>query len=423
MNLPLTQYGGLLGAYLKPQRSGVALLAALVLGSIGLQLLNPQIIRYFIDTAQSGGAQRDLLIAAVVFLAIGLIQRAAALVAVYLGERVGWTATNALRADLARHCLRLDMSFHKQRSPGELIERIDGDVTALANFFSQLAVRVAGNTLLIVAVLLLLLREDWRVGLGLAAYTGVTLLALGALQRLGVARWEAERQASAEQFGFLEERLAGTEDIRASGAEAHVLNRLYLLMHDLLEKYRAARMVSNLTYVSTNFLLVVGYALGLALGAYLYTRGEVSLGTAYLIVAYIGMLTGPLENIREQVQDLQRAGASIGRVQELFRIQPRVREHPRAKLPDSPLAVEFAGVSFGYDDQQGMEDGGWRIEEHDPPSPILHPPSSDLVLHDVSFHLASGRVLGLLGRTGSGKTTLTRLLFRLYDPVANIRVA
>jgi ATP-binding cassette, subfamily B, bacterial len=411
MNLPLTQYGGLLGAYLKPQRSGVVLLAALVLGSIGLQLLNPQIIRYFIDTAQSGGAQRDLLIAAVVFLAIGLIQRAAALVAVYLGERVGWTATNALRADLARHCLRLDMSFHKQRSPGELIERIDGDVTALANFFSQLAVRVAGNTLLIVAVLLLLLREDWRVGLGLAAYTGVTLLALGALQRLGVARWEAERQASAEQFGFLEERLAGTEDIRASGAEAHVLNRLYLLMHDLLEKYRAARMVSNLTYVSTNFLLVVGYALGLALGAYLYTRGEVSLGTAYLIVAYIGMLTGPLENIREQVQDLQRAGASIERVQELFRIQPRVREHPRAALPDSPLAVEFAGVSFGYDDQQ-------RIEEHDSQSSILYPPSSDLVLHDVSFHLAPGRVLGLLGRTGSGKTTLTRLLFRLYDPVA-----
>ncbi len=76
MNLPLTQYRGLLGVYLKPQRNGVVLLAVLVLGSIGLQLLNPQIIRYFIDTAQSGGAQRELLIAALVFLAIGLIQRA-----------------------------------------------------------------------------------------------------------------------------------------------------------------------------------------------------------------------------------------------------------------------------------------------------------------------------------------------------------
>jgi ABC-type multidrug transport system fused ATPase/permease subunit len=225
-----------------------------------------------------------------------------------------------------------------------------------------------------------------------------------------------------------------------------------LLMHDLLEKYRAARMVSNLTYVSTNFLLVVGYALGLALGAYLYTRGEVSLGTAYLIVAYIGMLTGPLENIREQVQDLQRAGASIERVQELFRIQPRVREHPRAMLPDSPLAVEFAGVSFGYDDERPpttdhrpkAEDRGSGIEDRklttdnrtgvqlnapttDNRTGVqLNAPTTDnrqlttdsMVLHDVSFHLAPGRVLGLLGRTGSGKTTLTRLLFRLYDPVA-----
>ncbi|MFL5801126.1 MAG: ABC transporter ATP-binding protein [Roseiflexaceae bacterium] len=421
MNLPLTQYGGLLGAYLKPQRSRVVLLAGLLLGGIGLQLLNPQIIRYFIDTAQSSGAQSALLAAALIFFAVGLAQRAAALAAVYLGERVGWTATNALRADLARHCLRLDMSFHKQRTPGELIERIDGDVTALANFFAQLVVRVAGNALLILAVLLLLLREDWRVGLGLAAYTGVTLLALGALQRLGVTRWEAERQASAEQYGFLEERMAGVEDIRAAGAEAHVLGRLYALMRDLLEKYRAARLVSNLTYISANFLVVVGYALGLALGAYLYTRGEVSLGTAYLIVAYIGMLAGPLESIREQIQDLQRASASIERVEELFHIQPRVRENPRATLPDGPLAVAFDGVSFGYNDsgtrneERGTRNGAAASGES---SFIAHRSSFDLVLHDVSFDLAPGHVLGLLGRTGSGKTTLTRLLFRLYDPVA-----
>ncbi len=229
-----------------------------------------------------------------------------------------------------------------------------------------------------------------------------------------MARWEAERQASAEQFGFLEERLAGTEDIRASGAEEHVLNRLYVLMRDLLEKYRAARMASNLTYISTNFLLVVGYALGLALGAYLYTRGEVSLGTAYLIVAYIGMLTGPLENIREQVQDLQRASASIERVEELFRIQPRVREQPRVALPDGPLAVEFAGVSFDYQEGPLSVVSGQLPEATD--SGQLT--TDTLVLQNITFRLAPGRVLGLLGRTGSGKTTLTRLIFRLYDPVA-----
>src|SRR5215211_7441201 len=141
-------YTQLLSAYLGPQRRRVALLAVLLLGSIGLQLLNPQIIRFFIDTSQgpesTPGPQQTLLAAALLFLGIALAQRVAGVATTYVGENVGWQATNALRADLTLHCLRLDMQFHQRRTPGELIERIDGDVTALANFFSQFVVRVLG---------------------------------------------------------------------------------------------------------------------------------------------------------------------------------------------------------------------------------------------------------------------------------------
>ncbi|MGH2593965.1 MAG: ABC transporter transmembrane domain-containing protein, partial [Anaerolineae bacterium] len=126
MNIPLKQYGQLLARYLKPQRPQVALLAALLFGSIGLQLVNPQVIRYFIDTAHSGGAQPTLLLAAGLFIAFSVAQRGVALGADTLAQTVGWRATNALRKDLMRHCLRLDMSFHKTHTPGELIERIDG---------------------------------------------------------------------------------------------------------------------------------------------------------------------------------------------------------------------------------------------------------------------------------------------------------
>ncbi len=426
MNLPLQDYRGLLGTYLKPQRRRVGLLAALLLGSIGLQLLNPQIIRYFIDTVQAGGPQQGLVLAAVAFIAIGLAQRAAALASIYVGEHLGWAATNALRADLARHCLRLDMSFHKRHTPGELIERIDGDVTALANFFSQFVIRIAGNGLLIGAVLLLLFREDWRAGAGLALYTIVTFAALGAVQNLAVARWAAERQASAEQFGFLEERISGTEDIRASGAEPYVLHRLYRLMGELLRKNRSARLASNLTYVITNFMLATGYALGLGLGAYLYSQGAVSIGGAYLIVYYIGMLSGPLENIRQQIEDLQQATASIGRVQELFRLRPQVQETRRATLPVGALAVAFRGVSFEYDDrppttknkEQRTKNKEQRTEGQRTTNnePLTTDNGLRTILHDISFGLEPGKLLGLLGRTGSGKTTLTRLIFRLYDP-------
>jgi ATP-binding cassette, subfamily B, bacterial len=396
LHIPLRAYWSLLITYLKPQRRRVILLAALLCGSIGLQLANPQVVRYFIDTAMRsplGAAQRALVGAALLFIAVALVQRVVAFAAVYVGQNVGWIATNALRADLTHHCLRLDMSFHKQRTPGELIERIDGDVTVLANFFSQLVVQVLGNALLVLGILALLFRVDYRVGLGLTLYAAVTFLALGAIQHISVARWAESRQASAEGFGYLEERITGAEDIRANGAEAYVLARLAPLTRAMLEKKRSAELLSNLTFVTSNFLFVTGYALGLGVGAYLYTQHQITIGTAYLIVFYIGMVSGPLENIRKQAQDLQRATASIARVRELFRITPEVLEAPRAPLPASNLAVEFQGVSFSYDE-------------------------GDSVLRDVSFQLESGQVLGLLGRTGSGKTTLSRLLFRLYDPTA-----
>lgn len=397
-SLPLADYRGLLATYLRPLRARMFLLALLLLGSIGLQLLNPQIIRYFIDTAQAGGATEALLLAAAGFIGLGLGARAVALATGYLSLQVGWTATNALRADLALHCLQLDMSFHKTHTPGELIERIDGDVSALASFFAEFVVRVVGNTILILAVLLLLFREDWRAGIALVGYTGLTLGALAALQNLGVRSWAASRQAWADMLGYVEERLAGTEDIRGIGAEAYTLHGLHGLLRTMLYKVRGARMAAALSFVITNFLFIVGYGMGLALGAYLYSQGAVSVGSAFLIVYYIGMLTAPLEELRDQAQGLQQATAGIVRIRELFRRAPTVRQTGQAALPSGPLGVTFDHLSFGYNDRPADAGPG------------------DLVLHALTLTLPPGRVLGVLGRTGSGKTTLTRLLFRLYDP-------
>lgn len=393
MRVQMKRYWRLLVTYLRPQWLSVVLLTVLLLASIGLQLLSPQVIRYFIDTTQAGGQGQTLLFAALLFIAIALIQRTVAFCATYVAENVGWTATNALRADLALHCLLLDMSFHKKYTPGELIERIDGDVNSLANFFSQFTLQVLGNALLIVGILLLLFREDWRIGVVLTAYSIITLLALALLQRVAVTKWAIERQADAEHYGFLEEHITGTEDIRAIGAEVYVTHRLYRLMRRILELYRAARLLSNLTYISTRFLFVIGYIIGLGLAVYLYSQHQATIGTAYLIVYYISTLSIPLENVQQQVADLQEATASIERVEELLQLRPQVQEQAKATLSTGKISAEFQDVSFSYEPQQ-------------------------MVLHNVSFHLPAGKVLGILGRTGSGKTTMARLLFRLYDPTS-----
>src|SRR5919109_490122 len=164
MRVPLAQYGRLLVRYARPQWPRALLLAALLVATTGLQLASPQLLRAFIDQATSGLPLAALTGTALLFLAAGVANQVLAAAATYISADVGWRTTNRLRSDLARHCLALDMPFHNARSPGELIDRVDGDVNALSNFFAQFVIRVLGSMLLLAGVLALLFREDWRAG-------------------------------------------------------------------------------------------------------------------------------------------------------------------------------------------------------------------------------------------------------------------
>src|SRR4051812_10194727 len=243
------EWGELWQAFgLRPQRRQVGALALLLLGSTGLQLLNPQVMRRFVDSAMSGAPDRVLALAAGLFLLIALIQQAASVGATYLSEKIGWTATNALRAALLRHCLGLDPSFHKKHTPGALIERIDGDATALAGFFSRLVIQVAGNFLLLLGVLVVLWVIDWRVGLLMTGAAGLVLLALNRIQALASPLWKGARAQSAELYGFIEERLSGREDIRSSGAEAYTVRRLCERLGEQFRVEHRARLTGWFTW-------------------------------------------------------------------------------------------------------------------------------------------------------------------------------
>jgi ABC-type multidrug transport system fused ATPase/permease subunit len=157
MNSSRKGYRGFLVEYLRPQSRRVALLALLLLGGIGLQLANPQILKSFIDTAVAGGEQGTLFGVALLFLGVALLGQLVSVAETYIAENIGLTATNRLRGALALHCLRLDPSFHNTHSPGELIERVDGDVATLGSFFSRFVIHMLGNAILLVGILALLL--------------------------------------------------------------------------------------------------------------------------------------------------------------------------------------------------------------------------------------------------------------------------
>ena len=432
------EYASFLVRYLKPRLVLVIVLAVTLLVSIGLQLVNPQILRSFIDAAMAGSAINLLTRMALTFIAIAIGQQLIGVLVVYITENLGWATTNDLRLELARYCLGLDMSFHTAHTPGEMIERIDGDVMALSNFFSQFIQQVFGNLLLVIGILLVLLIENWRISLPLAVFVALTIGVLLRLANISVNSWEEERKASADLYGFLEERLSGTEDIRSNNAKNYVLDRFYRLTRSLMRKTIRAGLKLNILLNTTWTLFAVGTAIAYLVTASLFYSQAITLGTVYMVIYYTGMLFWPLERITQQMQDLQRAGASLVRIIGIQRIQGKIPgEHqfglpPVALLNPGPLAVEISDLTFSYNDSAAGP-GSFNpadIATGDVASAAFasagfhktmqkeaaQQQAKETVLHDISFRLEPGRVIGLLGRTGSGKTTLTRLLFRLYDP-------
>ena len=390
MSVRLRQYVDLLVRYLRPQAGMVAAVGALLFTGIGLQLVNPQIVRYFIDEALAGSPVSRLVAAAALFTVIAVVQQIVNVLAAYASGRVGWTATNALRADLGKHCLSLDMSFHNDRTPGEMIERIDGDANELGGFFSTFVINLLGNALLLAGILALLFREDWRAGLALTAFTAVILMVLARMRHLSVAHSKAERDASTDTFGFIEERLSGREDIWANKAKPYVDRRFRELMRAWFRADLRAGLMTGIVFNTNGFMFRVGSAISLAVGAYLFLNDLATIGTVYLIFHYTSFIGTPVQSMTRQLNNLQRATASLVRIYELFQNRRTVLDGEGSLAVAEP-SLRFEEVSFGYE-------------------------VSEPVLKDVNFDIRPGRVLGVVGRTGSGKTTLARLLVRLYDP-------
>ena len=410
------EYWSLLRQYLSPMKFRLLLLAVFMTLGNFLPLITPQILRFFIDTATDNlEASRDILrrfllplsewigsdpliTAAFFFIAVSIAGQLIRFINSYLSQDIGWRATNQMRGDLAQHCLTLDMTFHQQKTPGEMVERVDGDTTTLATFFSALILDVAGGLIRLGLILILVAREDWRIGIAMTAFTAVAMLVFNLTRSVAVPIYAAEREGYAKMFGFIEERIGGIEDIRTNGGVPYTMNRFFKVVQEVFKLNLRSDIIGECLRSLTGGLFALGYALAMGVCIWLYQNSIFTLGAIVLVFDYMRQLQFPLHTISRQINELQRATAGMKRIEQLYQTQSSLKDGSKSpsSLPAEniqPIAipdVAFDQVTFGY------------VEE-------------EMVLKNLSFELGKGKVLGLLGRTGSGKTTITRLLFRLYD--------
>lgn len=400
MRIPFGRYWKLLARYLRPHRRALVLLAALVYAGVGARLLTPWIAAEFLDTVTASTASttaslRPLVLLAIAFCATGIADQALSVVATRIGAGISWQATNDLRTDLVAHCLRFDEEFHHRNGPGTMVERIDGDVRQLNNFFSHFSLRLLANLSLVAGILGVTLWVDWRLGLVFVAFAAGALWTFGRIRGHAAPRWDQARQASADLYGEVEERFGGLPDIRANGAGGYVERRFATALRRMIRRERQATAVSATIGAATNLTMVLGGILLLATAVLLYRASAISIGTVFAMSMYVALINGPLRQILRELDDLQQATAGINRVQALLDTTPSVDSGPGADLGTGAPHIRFDHVSFGYPAGAGRQ-----------------------ALSDLSFDLPPGEVLGLVGRTGAGKSTIARLLLRFYDPDA-----
>jgi ABC-type multidrug transport system fused ATPase/permease subunit len=362
-----------------------------VAGGAAASLAGPIVLSEYInDIGRPLSAQ--ITIAAILYLITASALPVLSVGESWLATLVAWRSTNQLRLELFRHCLEQDLDLLERQPPGALITRIDGDVDMLAEFLSTFVVRLVTSALVLAGVLVVMARIDWRLGALMAAFIVLCAVALQAPRRPSQRLWHAHRRASAEEFGTAEELLGGTDDVRSNGATIWAIETYVRRGWATYTAGRRAQFLANSSFAGAQVLYGWATAACLVVATWLFDRHALTVGTVYLVFAYASAIQTPLQAVSRQLQLLQTAGAALARTRELLAERPRVTwpEVARA-MPEGPVEIRVEGVAYRY-------------------------PDSAETLREVSFRVAPGRRLGVVGRTGSGKTTLARLLLRFQDP-------
>jgi ABC-type multidrug transport system fused ATPase/permease subunit len=375
---------------LRPRAGRWAALGLLVATSSGLLLAGPLVVRRIVDRATAGADVSELQLLAVGFLAVVVTVQLLEILVVRAATTTAWRTTNDLRLQMASHVLGLDHEFHRRHTPGELIQRVDGDVTSVSELLGRVVPKALGMFVLVAGMVVVVAVIDWRIGLGVLAYVVAALVLVVVLRERAVAESAEELSSLARLYGGIEERLNAAEDLRSNGAGDHAMWRFVEESADSLETSVRRESAFLGMWWAVRGVVVGGVVLALVGGAVLVGRDVMSLGTAFLLFQYVLLIERPLDEVVHELETVQKATGAMRRVALLIDVRPTILDEGRTSPPSGPLEVRFDGVGFDYGDDQP-------------------------VLHDVTLTLGAGRSVGIVGRTGSGKTTFSRLVLRLVD--------
>jgi ATP-binding cassette, subfamily B, bacterial len=383
----------LIGGLLRPHRRELILYGAVLALATAVPMGSSLVLSRFVRLAIERAPSSRLAPLAIAYAALGLAASVMTIITTWRSTLLAWRITNDLRNDLASYVLHADLSFHRDRTPGELVSRVDGDITAMTEFLATVVARVIAIVALgIGAVLVCAVVEP-----AIAPAVAVGLLFVGAVtwsQRdTPTPATVADRAAEADTLSTAEQYLAGADDIAALGASNYAISnmadKVTVAVLAGRKRVRAQMMMQGavrLALAGAEFIVI-------AYGAIVLRRGLVDVAGIVLAFRLVLAVRSPVEQLIWRLQEAAGASGAATRVLELVGEQ-RTIIGGDARLPAGPLGVSLQDARLVYDDADANE----------------------AALEGLTLAVPVGRHLGLVGRTGSGKTSVARLVLRLVSP-------
>ncbi|GAC1652998.1 MAG: ABC transporter ATP-binding protein [Candidatus Dormibacteraceae bacterium] len=386
----------LLETLFAPQRGRLAVAAALILLKTGTTLAIPYLVGLAIDRGIRPGQSGNLPFLTAMVIAIGATMTVSALsnrAFLLTSGAIGQDILLDLRLRLFGHVQSLSIAFYERYTSGRIIARLTSDIDSLQELLATGLSSVITALLSVVAIAVILLRLDLRLGLASLLAFPLVVLVTQWFRRESARSYREVRTAIALVIVHYVESLAGIRAVQAYRREP----RNQEIFQSLVGRYRDANIWSNRLGATfgpgISFLGRVTTAAILVYAGLLVTQGSLTLGVLAAFVLYLRQFFEPMQDLSQFYTVFQSAAAALEKIAGVLDEEPQVPEPATpARLPDAAGGIRLEAVTFGYRD--------------------------NLVLEDMDLDIPAGQVVALVGQTGAGKSTMARLISRFYDPLA-----
>jgi ATP-binding cassette subfamily B multidrug efflux pump len=381
----------LLGRYVRPHRGRLLLATLCTLVVTATALSIPYLTKVAVDTYIAEKDLRGLFWISLLCLALNGAYWLAVYWQGYLSAWVGQHIVYAIRRDLYDQILRQSMAFYEEQRVGQIASRLTGDIDALAQIASSGALNLIGDLLTLVGIIAVMASLNVRLMLVTLASIPVVMVSMGYLGKQMRRTYRDVQQAMAQVNTGVEQNVAGMRVVQSLSRESLTIQEFERLsLRNMRANLRAGLLFAAVfpTMTITNML---GIALVLGYGGALAIDGAITVGVLLAFLGYVYRFFGPLRELSLVYNTFQAAAASLDRIADYMEREPQVAEptHPERPAEGFKGRITLEKVTFGY--------------------------GKEPVLHELSLDVHAGETIALVGPTGAGKSTIAKLLARLYD--------